>query len=181
MIDLEIYVNDVRATEIISRKLYDICKEYSDIIFVFIGTDCNLGDSLAPLCGEMLKKRVKNTFFYGTLKNTITAKDVPYLSEYIKKAHPSSFVVAIDAALGGKTDVGKIKITDKGVKPGLGVNKLLPTIGNASIIGVVGEKTDSRNMTSVMRLGQVFAMARKISSAIEKYLDLKDDSKAIIL
>lgn len=181
MIDLEIYVNDARATELISRKLYDICKSYSDIIFVFIGTDCNLGDSLGPLCGEMLKKTNKKCFIYGSLKNTITAKDVPYVSEYLKNAHPSSFVVAIDAALGNKNDVGKIKITDKGVKPGLGVNKILPTIGNASIVGVVGEKNDTHNMASVMRLGQVFSMAKKISSAIEKYLDLKDNSKAIIL
>lgn len=180
MIDLEIYVNDVRTTDLISRSLYDFCKNYSDIVFVFIGTDCNLGDSLGPLCGEMLKKNVKNCFIYGSLKNTVTAKDVPYLFEYLKNAHPSSFVVAIDAALGGKNDVGKIKITDKGVKPGLGVNKILPTIGNASIIGVVGEKNDNHNMTSVMRLGQVYSMAKKISSAIEKFLDLKLSTKAII-
>lgn len=178
---LEINVNNNHASDILAAKLYDICKNYSDIVFVFIGTDCNMGDSLGPLCGEMSDIRAVNKFFYGSLSQTITAKDVPFLSKYIQKAHPSSFIVAVDAALGTKNDIGKIKIADKGIKPGLGVNKVLPIVGNASIIGVVGEKTDRNGMTTVMRLSDIFRMSRTISAAIGKFIALSEDKKLKIV
>ena len=85
MVDCEIYADNSHSTQIISQKLLELCKNYDDLAFVFIGTDANIGDSLGPICGELTADLRQNCFFYGNLKHTITAKDVPFLCDFIKK------------------------------------------------------------------------------------------------
>lgn len=163
----------------IAEKLYRICAGRRNVNFIFVGTDSNIGDGLGPLCGEMTKTDNPSIMFYGDLKNTITAKDVPYISEYIKKAHPLSYNVVIDAALGKAEDIGVIKVCECGIKPGLAVNKDLPLTGDASIIGVVGERSVSgRFMPQITRLSLVYKMAQTISRGISEYIKLKDNSIA---
>lgn len=173
MVNCEIYADNAHSTQIISQKLLELCENYDDLAFVFIGTDANIGDSLGPICGELTADLSQNCFFYGNLKHTITAKDVPFLCNFTKKAHPSTFIVVIDAALGRIEDIGTIKICSGGIKPGLGVNKDLPLVGDVSIIGVVGEKKKCNDMTSVLRLGNVYKMAVIISDGIRGFFELK--------
>ena len=176
MVDCEVYVDNCYSKKIISQKLYDICSIKSDIVFVFIGTDANIGDSLGPICGNLTGFSGSNCLFYGDLTNTITAKDVPYLVNFIKNSHPSSFIVTVDAALGDVTDIGTIKICQRGIKPGLGVNKDLPAVGDAAIISVVGEKKPDGTLNTVLRLGAVYKIAKTISDGIAGYLNLKSAS-----
>ena len=176
MIDCELYADNIHSCKVIARKLYDICPINRNIIFVFIGTDANIGDSLGPICGQITDFSGRTCLFYGDLTNTITAKDVPYLVDFIKQTHPSSFIVTVDAALGSKDDIGVIKVCKNGIKPGLGVNKNLPEIGDASIIAVVGEKKLNYGLNSVLRLGAVFKIAKTISDGITEFLSLRADS-----
>lgn len=177
MVDCEIYADNAHSTQIISQKLLELCKYFDDLAFVFIGTDANIGDSLGPICGELSADLSQNFFIYGNLKHTITAKDVPFLYNFIKNAHPSTFIVVVDAALGRSEDIGTIKICPGGIKPGLGVNKDLPLVGDVSIIGVVGEKKKCNDMTSVLRLGNVHKMAVIISDGIRGFVKLKNRFK----
>ena len=85
--------------------------------------------------------------------------------------------MVIDAALGRIEDIGTIKICPGGIKPGLGVNKDLPIVGDVSIIGVVGEKKKCSDMTSVLRLGNVYKMALIISDGIRGFFALKRRSE----
>ena len=176
MIDCELYADNPHSCKVIARKLYDICPINQSLVFVFVGTDANIGDSLGPICGQMTDFYDRNCLFYGDLSNTITAKDVPYLAAYIKSTHPSSFIVTIDAALGAVDDIGVIKVCKNGIKPGLGVNKNLPSVGDASIIAVVGEKNNNFALNSVLRLGMVFKIAKTISDGIAEFLSLRADS-----
>lgn len=173
MVDCELFVENCYSNKIISQKLYNICPFDRDVIFVFIGTDANIGDSLGPICGNITDFSDSNCLFYGDLSNTITAKDVPYLVNFIKNTHPSSFIVTVDAALGEVSDIGCIKICKSGIKPGLGVNKDLPAVGDASIISIVGEKKPNGSLNAVLRLGAVYKIAKTISDGISGYLDLK--------
>ncbi len=140
-------------------------------LFVCIGSDLVLGDSLGPLVGTKLLESKLSSFVYGTLSSPITAKEVEYAREYLKVLHPNSVIIAIDAAVGEENDVGLIKVINKGLKPGLGVNKKLNSIGDISIIGVVaGKSTKNYNLYNLTRLNLVYKMSEKILGGIKEYL-----------
>ena len=90
-------------------------------IFICIGSDLVLGDSLGPLVGTFLKNKNVRSYVYGTLNFPITAKEIEYARTYLKQMHPDSITIAIDAAIGNDDDVGLIRVVNKGLKPGLGV------------------------------------------------------------
>lgn len=139
-------------------------------IFVCIGSDLVLGDSLGPLVGTMLKQRCENLYVYGTLTQPITAKEVEYAKTYLKQMHPNSLLVAVDAAVGNENDVGLIKVSNKGLKPGLGVNKNLSAIGDVSIIGIVcGKSLKNYNLYNLTRLSLVYKMTEQIVGGIKEY------------
>ena len=140
-------------------------------IFVCIGSDLVLGDCLGPLVGTFLKSKDLRSFVYGTLNVPVTAKEVGYASTYLTQMHPNCITVSIDAAVGSNDDVGLIKVINKGLKPGLGVNKDLQPIGDISIIGVVAEKSvKNYNLFNLTRLNLVYRMSTVIACGIEKYV-----------
>lgn len=141
-------------------------------VVVCVGTDALIGDSLGPITGSMLSEKNLPLFVYGTLEKPVTAKEVTYIHRFLKQAHPYSKVLVIDAAVGKREEVGRIKLFDKGLKPGLGADKNLPLIGDVSIIGVVAEKSPSnRVLTTFTRLGYVYRFAKTISEAVTDYVD----------
>ncbi|MBO5713636.1 MAG: DUF1256 domain-containing protein, partial [Clostridia bacterium] len=107
-------------------------------------------------------------YVYGTLTSPVTAKEAGVVAKTVKLLHPTSKILAIDAGVGDKNDVGLIKLRDYGLKPGLGVNKTLPIIGDASIIGIVSEKQNAlENLFSSTRLGLIYKMSTTIANGIE--------------
>lgn len=142
-------------------------------IFICVGSDLVLGDSLGPLIGTFLRKNGASSFVYGTLNSPITAKEVEYAKTYIKEMHPNCLIIAIDAAVGEQEDVGIVRVQNKGLKPGLGVNKKLGELGDISIIGVVASKSfQNYNLFNATRLNLVYKMSSLITSGISKYLKL---------
>ena len=140
-------------------------------IIICIGSDLVLGDSLGPLVGTMLMKRNVPAYIYGTLNAPITAKEIICAKTHLKILHPNSFIIAIDAAVGNTDDIGLIKVMDKGLKPGLGVDKNLGVIGDCSIIGVVaGKSLQNYNLFNLTRLNLIYKMAESIANGIEKFL-----------
>lgn len=140
-------------------------------IITCIGSDLVLGDSLGPLVGTMLIKKKVAAYVYGTLNAPITAKEIVCAKTHLKMLHPESFIIAIDAAVGNTEDIGLIKVSDKGLKPGLGVDKNLGVIGDCSIIGVVaGKSLQNYNLFNLTRLNLIYKMAEKIASGVEKFL-----------
>ena len=150
-------------------------------VFICIGSDLVLGDSLGPLVGTILRKKKINSFVYGTLSFPITAKEVETAGKYLDNLHPASIKIAIDAAIGNSDDVGLIKVFDKGLKPGLGVNKNLKAIGDVSIIAVVaGKSLQNHNLFNLTRLNLIYEMAEKIATGIEKYLLHLENNKTYL-
>ena len=141
-------------------------------IIVCIGSDLVLGDSLGPLVGTMLIRRGVKSYVYGTLGSPITAKEIACAKVHLKMLHPECFAVAIDAAVGSAEDIGLIKVTNKGLKPGLGVDKNLGVLGDCSIIGVVAEKSaQNYNLFNLTRLNLIYKMAEQIADGVEKFLN----------
>lgn len=138
-----------------------------------IGSDLSVGDSLGPVVGTMLKHKLSglNLYVYGTLSKPITAHEVKYMNEFLRQTHPNSPIVAIDAAVGAAGDIGLIKISKRGIKPGSGADKKLTRVGDVSVMGIVAEKTMfNYSLFSATRLNIVYKMAEIISEGIATYM-----------
>ena len=139
-------------------------------VVLCIGSDLAIGDSLGPIVGTMLKRKGFCGALYGTLKNPVTAKEVKYINDFLKKTHPNAPVIAIDAAVGDDSDLGLIKVNDGALKPGSGANKKLGKVGDISILGIVaGKSAFSYSVLNLTRLNLVYAMAEAISDAIASF------------
>lgn len=141
------------------------------IILLFVGSDSNIGDSLAPICGSLFECEGGGVFAYGNLIAPITAKEVPFAVEFIKNAHPDSLVVVVDAAIGKSSDVGLVKVQKSGIKPGLGVDKDLPEVGDLSVIGILGEKRGGKALFTVNKISTVYSMAEKIAEGLKIFVE----------
>lgn len=148
-------------------------------VILCIGSDLAIGDSLGPVTGTLLRKKTQgcNAFVYGTLKNPVTAKEVKYVNEFLRKTHPESKIIAVDAAVGEDSDVGIVKIADCPLRPGSGANKRLGKVGDVSVLGIVARKTAfSYSLLNLTRLNMVYAMAEIISGAVSSLLLQQSDN-----
>lgn len=109
-----------------------------ELVFLCIGSDRATGDSLGPLIGHKLShSTLMSAIVYGTLEQPVHAKNLVETMGKIKKAHERAFIVAIDASLGTTEHIGYISLGACSLKPGAGVAKELPEVGDLSITGIV--------------------------------------------
>lgn len=159
-----IFYNEEEGTQDFINELKNVVNQ--DTIFICIGTDKCIGDSLGPLVGTMLEGQIKNKV-YGTLKNPIHALNLNSKIEEIIEKHGDKNIIAIDACLGDSNSVGEIILKDKPVKPGRGVGKVLRSVGQNSIVGIVDNKDNSMFFSErLIRLCFVYDLAVKISKLI---------------
>lgn len=126
---------------ILVKKLYHIFSSVPlerEIILVCVGTDRSTGDSLGPLVGSNLNKiNCAGFYLYGTLEEPVHAMNLNDTLTEIHQRFNHPFLVAIDACLGQLSSVGCIQVGDGPVKPGAGVNKDLPPVGDVHVTGIV--------------------------------------------
>lgn len=109
-----------------------------EVVVLCIGTDRSTGDALGPLTGSKLTTRAGRPFaVYGTLDQPVHAANLSENMERILRAHENPFIIAIDACLGKTDHVGCISVKSGPLRPGTGVNKNLPPVGQVHVIGVV--------------------------------------------
>jgi putative sporulation protein YyaC len=169
--DARISYDDQRASHKLAIELVStlpVSTTERPIVFVCIGTDRSTGDSLGPLVGTLLEEKRMNSFHvYGTLEDPIHAVNLEEKLEEIKAKHFNPIIIAIDACLGRLKNVGFIQLANGPVKPGAGVNKELPSVGDYHITGIV-------NVSGFMeyfvlqntRLNLVLKMAKVIANGI---------------
>lgn len=162
--------DDFQAAENLAEQLLSNFPNMTSrpIIFVCIGTDRSTGDSLGPLVGTLLEEKSINSFYvYGTLDDPIHAVNLNEKLKEINSKHHYPYIIGIDACLGRIKNVGVIQVGDGPVKPGAGVNKELPAVGDIHITGIV-------NVSGFMeffvlqntRLNLVMKMAKTIANGI---------------
>lgn len=142
-------------------------------VFLCVGSDKFVCDSLAPIVGEILIKKYNiNAYVYGSLDYNINANNLTLAMNYIETQHPGSQIILIDATLGD--NVGKVVVSN-GSFAGLG--KILPIkkIGDFSILGVVGRKSKNFDLNST-RLNLVVSLSKFIAKgiALATYVDKFD-------
>ena len=104
---------------------------------------------------------------YGTLQHTVHALNLEEISIQIQKNHTDCTVIAIDASLGDRSDIGSVFVRAGTLRPGAGVNKNLPQIGDITITGIAGEQSRHPYLTlQTVRLSTVVQMAEQICGCI---------------
>ena len=128
-------------------------KDYSQIVFLCVGTDRITGDAFGPIVGsKLIRLFEKDNFFniniYGSLEENINYNNV---EDYIKDVDKTLMIV-IDSALSIKENIGKIFVTNNKTVLGKGLNKNRIEIGDISIKTVVAK--DSKTIINNFKILQ---------------------------
>jgi putative sporulation protein YyaC len=162
------------AETIIADHLLEMLSHVSldrHIVVVCVGTDRSTGDALGPLIGSRLKQIVFDGFsLYGTLDLPVHAMNLSATMDEIKEKYDNPFIIAIDACLGKLSSVGHVQIAYGPIKPGSGVNKDLPPVGDMHITGVVNVGgfmeyfvLQNTRLSLVMNMAEVIANSLSLS------------------
>ena len=90
----------------------------------------------------------------------------------IYEKHDDAFIIAIDASLGKSDHIGYITLGQGPLKPGAGVDKDLPEVGDLFITGIVNFSGLLDHMLlQTTRLNVVMSMADQICLAINYCLN----------
>lgn len=161
----------------LGRALTEFIKEHvlfdKSIVFLCIGSDRATGDCLGPIIGYKLSKyvRQKNVYVYGTLEEPVHAKNLKDTVAMIYETHEDAFIIAIDASLGKQDHIGYITLGEGPLKPGAGVDKDLPEVGDLFITGIVNfSGLLDHILLQTTRLNVVMSMADQICLAINHCL-----------
>jgi putative sporulation protein YyaC len=143
-----------------------LAENMDNAAIVCIGTDKCIVDSLGPLTGTLLMKNNFNLDVYGTLDKPVHAMNIRDYIKFLKKMDYDNIIV-VDACLSNKKSQGVIEVREGPITPGKGIGKLLPEIGDISIIGIV-ESTDKNfhNLVQETRLSLIFNMAEIICQGL---------------
>lgn len=138
--------------------------DLEDLFFVCIGSDRSTGDSYGPFVGMFLE-HIGFRNVIGTIDYPVHATNLEYRLQEIPK---SKKVIAIDASLSKKGNIGSITLYKGGLKPGLGVGKDLPAVGDYSITGCVNIGTGMMGYHALQctRLSVVMHLAKQTADAI---------------
>ena len=155
------------CTDRLRRLLNETASDAAPVILC-IGTDRLIGDCLGPFLGTLLEKAAEDRLpVYGTLSNAVHALNLPEIYAQIKKKHPDRAVIAVDASLGSREQIGSVFVRSGSLRPGAGVRKALPEAGDISITGIVGTYGSQPYLNlQTVRLSTVAAMADKICGCI---------------
>ena len=170
------YMND-NPSKFINRLEKELAGVNGDVTILCIGTDSVVYDSLGPLVGTMLLERgvgyMGGVKVVGHLGSLVHAKN---LEERICEISEDSFVIAVDAVLGDLSKLYQVSLWAGGLKPGKGVGKDLPVVGDISIVGHVATSALAAAMPlgNLVRLNVVYDMARFISSTLYTVLETKN-------
>ncbi|MGE5654054.1 MAG: spore protease YyaC [Bacillota bacterium] len=140
--EYKVHVEDRNATSMIGDILSQLMEQQwymaQELVVLCIGTDRSTGDALGPLIGSKLEEALPNgVFVHGTLDYPVHATNLVETMDYIRRAYQRPLVVAVDACLGQADSVGMITIGCGPMRPGAGVNKELPQVGDLYLTGIV--------------------------------------------
>lgn len=171
--EMRILHDDARAALLLAKCLRNLldklpgCKE--EILVLCIGTDRSTGDALGPLVGQrLLRSKLKGAAILGTLDYPVHASNLLDTLNMIERCHRGAPVIAIDACLGQSENVGTIAVGLGALRPGAGVNKNLPAVGDMFITGTVnvGGMMEYLVLQNT-RLSLVMRMAETIAAGVE--------------
>lgn len=128
------------AADDLATQIYNLLprKHGQTLVVVCIGTDRSTGDAFGPLIGSKLAEKPQPAcHVFGTLAHPVHAVNLEEEMAQLQKKFPAPYIIGIDASLGRTNSVGNISLGRGPVKPGAGVHKQLPSVGDVHLTGIV--------------------------------------------
>lgn len=169
-----------KEIEILALKMKEIIKHSSredkDIVFLCIGSDRYVGDSLGPLVGTMLKESQVPYRVYGTLEDPVHAFNLKVILKEINKQFIKPLIFSIDACLGDKNQVGYVIFKEGPLAPGKALEKMLPEVGDYHFKGMVNyiDPLPTSQFLNDTRLYTVMKLAKIIVKVITKVKEVEN-------
>ena len=156
-------------------------KEYSNIIFLCIGTDRITGDTFGPLVGyklDILFRDTNRINVIGNLSETVCCNNINSVLNNINEQYKNPFIVSIDSALSiVPENIGRIKVSEGGLCVGSGLDKNNVHIGDMNIKGIVGRDTrkpiQNFKILQNISLNLVMRLADTVSKGIYSTIKIK--------
>lgn len=169
---IKAHIDDYPAKAKLEQRLSDLFKAAQNrpAVILCIGTDRSTGDALGPLIGTHLSRfKLPQLHIYGTLDDPVHATNLEQYITIIQHRFYDPFILALDACLGRLDSIGCITLANGPLRPGAGVNKKLPEIGEIHITGIVNVGGFMEYMVlQNTRLNLVWRMSESISSIIAR-------------
>jgi len=158
-----------------SHELFKKMRKLGKPVFLCVGSDKWVCDSLGPIVAEMLREEYNlKAYVYGGLDYNINAENLMQAVNYIETVHPDNPIFLIDATL--DDEIGCVEIKE-GCFAGMGKCLPIKRLGAVSILGVVGRKGKNFDLNST-RLKVVMELVKFISTGCFLALDKFDRSKS---
>jgi putative sporulation protein YyaC len=167
--ETRVHMDAPEAADVIGHALFQNgaprLRATDGIVLLCIGTDRSIGDSLGPLVGTYVSQNESAGYtVLGTLDNPVHAGNLVEAIEQIDSTFRRPLVIAIDACLGRTESIGMLTVNKGSLRPGAGVNKALPTVGDLHLTGVVNVGgfmeyfvLQNTRLSLVMRMAKVAA------------------------
>lgn len=160
--------SDQEISGLLKKCILHHAREWSELVFLCIGSDRMTGDCLGPYIGQQLSRyKRQGIYVYGTLSHPVHALNLEKIHASIQQLHPCALIIAIDACLGEKKHLGYVTIGNGALYPGAGVRKKLPPVGDIHITGIVNIGGVLEQLTlQTTRLSTVISLADVIIQGI---------------
>ena len=143
------------------------------VVVLCIGNDQSTGDALGPLVGTLLMRRkagrLPQVRVFGTLDEPVNTCNCASVVEAIYRFHAGCALIAVDAALGRRENIGTITVGLGPLQPAAWSDKKLPQVGDVFVIGTVCDNPNGFLPHFVLQttpLGLVLRMAEVIASGL---------------
>lgn len=151
------------------KKIFLEAKQQQrEVVFLCIGSDRYIGDSLGPLIGSMMLENGITHRVFGTLEEPIHAFNLKITLREIYRKNENPVLICIDASLGTKEQVGDVLFNKGPLVPGKALEKMLPEVGDYHFQGIVNylDPFPSSQFLNDTRLHTVMKLAKLIAQII---------------
>ena len=168
------YTKFVKEFEQRISELY-VENDYSNLVFLCIGTNKIIGDSVGPIVGNYLKK-LQNEYLqiYGTLDDTINFFNAKDVIEGIYQNLENPYLITVDAALSNSNNKGDIVLSEGYIKIGKALQKSICFYSDINIKCIVGksylEKEKNIKELEKVSLAEILGMAELVANGIKNVL-----------
>lgn len=166
---LRIYGYANNAMQHISQKLSNIFgTNVESVVFLCLGTDRVIFDSLGCMVGQMLKSNNLPHYVYGDLNHCITGKNVGFAVDYIRTMHPHAILCVIDAmATRDQIHLDEVVIADQyigSLSNGTEINADIFVYGITTVCNKNIKLGAGTRLYAVYKLAQVIAQSIMLAS-----------------
>lgn len=152
----------------LSTILSEARSEQREAVYLCIGSDRYIGDSLGPLTGSLIMEKAGIPRVYGTLEEPIHAFNLKPALKDIHKTYHNPLIICVDASLGTKEQVGDVLFVDAPLMPGKALERMLPETGEYHFQGIVNylDPLPTSQFLNDTRLHTVMKLSRLIAHVI---------------